>query len=224
MSNTPAPEQLMSLVSQSIDRPAPDTDYAAFLEDFGVMAEQRLHELPAARQEELVGLVARDPVAAQLLADAIRTTEALREIEAEEANVGEAAEEPRPLRLAPAGVSPSRPAEPASPGAAGRFTFPLHARALMKSGFALAACLTLAVGVWRFVEPPVPASVTPDGQVQLFHHGGGGQGAGPDYWTQHSQQQLRQQVRRDVLRDYGLVGLGGLSAGLGLALILRRRA
>ena len=90
-------------------------------------------------------------------------------------------------------------------------------------GLALAACMTLAFGTWRLVDPPAPLEVQPDGQVRILQtpHETTPE---PDYWAQYEQEQLQDRARRDRYRDFALLAAvlatGMLTFGVVMAALI----
>jgi len=127
----PAPnaKQLQAALRGALDTPtpsgAPGSDVDTFAEDLFLIAAGRGDELPAARRDELLEAVAIDPGIAALLQDA-------HTLAAEQHSTSHAGAD---------NVAPPPPT----------FQFP---RTAVRTVFALAACLTVALGVWRFADPP----------------------------------------------------------------------
>ena len=134
-------------------------DADACTEDLLLIATGRGDELAPARRDHLLEAVATDPGVAALLQDAQAlaggAVAAQSEITAESTVHAEADGFAPTLRRSPDDApTPPAPAPPA-------FRFPGNA---VKVAFAIAACLTVALGVWRFADPPTAqVASTPTG-------------------------------------------------------------
>lgn len=139
---TPDAQQLKAALGGALHTPsASPIDADAVAEDLFLIASARGDELSAARRDELLDAVATDPGVAALLQDAHALAAA-----------GSSATETKTEDLAPPPPT---------------FRFP---RTAVRAVFALAACLTVALGVWRFADPPATqVAASPNG---LFNQPG----------------------------------------------------
>jgi len=101
-------------------------------------------------------------------------------------------------------------------------TRPVASR-FMQAGWVAAACLTVAIGVWRFADPPITSPSDSGGEVQTLHQQ---PDHGEQYWEQAEKQRLEAQAKRDRLRDYALLASAGACLVLSIPVawqLLRRR-
>ena len=74
------------------------------------------------------------------------------------------------------------------------FTF----RRVAQVGWAVAACLFIAIGAWRMADPPAPLNL--DGTIRPYQTDDR-----IDYWEQLDRQRLIERAEHDHLRDIALV-------------------
>jgi len=83
--------------------------------------------------------------------------------------------------------------------------------------WAAAACLFLTLGLWRMVDPSAPLQRGPDQSVHILQN----QPAGStDYWQMHNQQQLKNRLHQDELRDWALIISSGVCVILANPVVL----
>lgn len=149
----PTANQLQAALRGALDTPSPpQLDADLYAEDLFLIAAGRGDELAPARRDHLLEAVATDPGVAALLQDALALAGDAAAPHAEttdESTVHTSSNSAAAAGFAPtlrrsADDAPTLPPPPA-------FRFP---RTAMKAVFALAACLTVALGVWRFADPP----------------------------------------------------------------------
>ena len=192
----PDAPQLKTALNSALDTPAAaprDADMAA--EDLLLIATGRGDELSAARRDQLLEAVASDPGVAALLQDA----HALAALQSSAGQGGTQATD------APSAVAPPPPT----------FQFP---RAAIKTVFALAACLTVALGLWRFADPP-STQVAANDPVGLFDQPGLIVPSGVDSAPPETETTATARSPRDT----ALIVTGGLAVVLGLGLVLLTR-
>jgi hypothetical protein len=78
------------------------------------------------------------------------------------------------------------------------------------AAWAVAACLTFGIFLWRTVEPPRPIQIP-----QVY----GAEDSYPDYWLQAYQQKLSKFSSRDRYREYALIASTTACAVLSMAVV-----
>jgi len=217
--NPPQPEptakQLQAALRDALNTPpATRVDADGYAEDLFLIAAGRGDELIPARRGQLLDAVAMDPGVAALLQDAHALAGDAAETTVETTDESTVHRPSDAAGFAPtlhrsADDAPTLPPPPTS-------RFP---RTAIKAVFALAACLTVALGVWRFADPPAtqvagdphdlfnqPGLVVPSGVEDP--PAAGGTGAAPTLAAATSP------------RDSALIASVALTAVLGLALVL----